>query len=86
MNPNANGRDLYYGTTRRFEYCITTLARSVPNVNHFISVTKHKYIPSVLLMNVFKQTRPSDSFICLNKLIRKTHGIYNTNFEEVVSK
>ena len=32
------------------------------------------YLPSVLLMNIFKQTHYSD--FCLNKLIRKTRGIY----------
>jgi hypothetical protein len=31
------------------------------NVNHFISVTKHIFI---------------NEFVCLNKLIRKTRGIY----------
>jgi hypothetical protein len=40
---NTNGRSLYHGTACRYE-CRTHSVSSIPNVNHFISVTKHTCI------------------------------------------
>ena len=72
LNPNANGRDLYHDTTCRSE-CCTVVVKLRVNWQSFYFCYK-TYIPRVLYI----------IFVCLNTLIRKTRGIYNTYLDNIV--
>jgi len=70
--PNAFGWDLYHDTTCRSECCNIVVKLRVSCQSFYFSYKT--YIPRVLFIR----------FVCLNTLIRKTRGIYNTYLDNIV--